>query len=444
MGQVLTAQTPSVTDTYTYDPAHRLQTVTDSRGGKTLTYSYSAAGRVTSLRDGEGNRTDYTYDPVGRLQAVWAPPGETVSFSYDPGGRLTEKWFPNGVRSRYTWNPDNTLQELVTQVGSTVLSQHTYTYDGVGNRHTHAETIGGTTIPYSYTYDALNRLSTVTNTSTNTGESYTYDVLGNRLTKTDSLATLSYLYNPANQLTEIQSGGLTQTTFGYDPNGNLSTRVDGTLTTSYTYDPENRLVGVQGGSFDQTYTYDAQGRRISKATGGTATHYLYSGPDILAEYSLWAAPATRYTHGPNVDDPLLRTTATGSQFYHADGLGSVLALSNPDGSTAATARYDAWGNVIASTGTIPQYGYTGREPDETGLLYYRARYYDPTLGRFTQRDPIGLIGGINAYAYVGGNPINRTDPLGLVARNPLVASQATAAASPLDPATGFTSALLNL
>ncbi|MFA7062409.1 MAG: RHS repeat-associated core domain-containing protein, partial [Pedobacter sp.] len=100
--------------------------------------------------------------------------------------------------------------------------------------------------------------------------------------------------------------------------------------------------------------------------------------------------------------------------FHQDGLGSVVALSNATGGTDGTQRFDVWGNKLASTGTIPVYGYTGREPDETGLVYYRARYYDPAIGRFTQRDPIGLKGGINQYAYVNGNPVNFVDPTGLI------------------------------
>ncbi len=334
------------------------------------------------------------------------------------------------MRTGYTYHPDNTLKELATQVGSTILSKHEYTYDGVGNRQTHTERIGETTTPYWYKYDPLNRLVEVRDTNS-TGtliEGYTYDVLGNRLTRTDSLATLTYLYDPANQLTEIRNGGLTQTTLAYDLSGNLATRLDGALTTAYTYDAENRLVTVSAGSLNEFYAYDHQGRRVSKhvlsqvegTSNSTSTNYLYTGQDILAEYTAWASPTARYTHGPNVDDPLLRTTATGTQFYHADGLGSVVALSNPDGSTAATTRYDAWGNTIGTTGTVPQYGYTGREPDATGLIYYRARYYDPSLGRFTQRDPIGLAGGENPYGYVDGNPANRTDPQGLLPLDILV------------------------
>ncbi|BBA36824.1 Rhs-family protein [Methylocaldum marinum] len=102
--------------------------------------------------------------------------------------------------------------------------------------------------------------------------------------------------------------------------------------------------------------------------------------------------------------------------YHPDGLGSLLALTNATGSITATQRFDAFGQKLAGTGTVPTYGYTGREPDATGLVYYRARYYDPSIGRFTARDPVGYLDGLNRYAYVGNNPINFTDPNGLLMR----------------------------
>jgi RHS repeat-associated protein len=103
----------------------------------------------------------------------------------------------------------------------------------------------------------------------------------------------------------------------------------------------------------------------------------------------------------------------------------VVAVSNSSGGSDGTTRFDAWGNSLASTGATPLYGYAGREPDETGLIYCRARYYDPAVGRFTQRDPIGLRGGINQFAYVGGNPVNRVDPSGTIYR-PIVPNAATA------------------
>ena len=154
---------------------------------------------------------------------------------------------------------------------------------------------------------------------------------------------------------------------------------------------------------------------MPKQFGTTTTNYLYNGPDIIAEYAGWSAPSAQYTFVPGTDDPLIRTTGSTSRYYQRDGVGSVVALTDQAGAATGTQRFDAWGNQLASTGTIPQYGYTGREPDETGLVYYRARYYDPSVGRFIERDPIGLKGGINRYAYVGGNPVNFNDPSGLLA-----------------------------
>lgn len=103
----------------------------------------------------------------------------------------------------------------------------------------------------------------------------------------------------------------------------------------------------------------------------------------------------------------------------------MVALSDAAGALGATQRFDAWGNVIASTGAIPLYGYTGREPDATGLVYYRARYYDPTVGVFTQKDPARLRGGMNRYAYIGGHPVNSVDPMGLTASPPSVLDNAS-------------------
>ncbi len=243
------------------------------------------------------------------------------------------------------------------------------------------------------------------------------------------MTTEAYVYDAAHQLTEIHQGSITGplvASLGYDPNGNLTTKIAGATTTALTYDVFNRLVQVaKTGQATQYYTYDGQGRRIEKVVGSNTMDYLYNGPDIVAEYygASWtnwttAVASATYTHGPQMDAPLLRTTATGTQYYHQDGLGSVVAMSDAAGATTGTARYDAWGNAITTTGTLPQYGYTGREPDETGLIYDRARYYDPAIGRFTQRDPIGLHGGINPYAYVNNNPITYTDPTGLSAFNP--------------------------
>jgi RHS repeat-associated protein len=287
----------------------------------------------------------------------------------------------------------------------------------LGNRATQAETVGATIINYTYGYDNLNRLTQVQNGTATQQENYSYDPLDNRSSKSVGATTptiTAYVYDAANQLKEIHSGTTTGTLLAsltYDADGNLKGRSDSGL--ALTYDPLNRLAQATVGTQTQSYVYDDQGRRIQKTVAGVATNMLYNGADIVAEYgSTWGLQLAQYTQGPKIDDPIIRATATAAQYYHQDGLGSVVGVSNNLGGTDATQRFDAWGNKIASTGTAPHYGYTGREPDETGLIYYRARYLDPTLGRFTQRDPIGLRGGLNRYGYVGGNPVNALDPSG--------------------------------
>jgi RHS repeat-associated protein len=422
---------PTLLYTYTYDAMHRLETVTDHRGGKTLTYSYSAGGLLNFVEDGDGNRTDYVYDGSGRLAEIWAPNGDVVTYVRDAAGRLVEKWMPNGVSVRYAHNGDDTVASVTNAHGSTVVSEHAYTYDGFRNRRTHTETVAGVTMPYRYTHDNLNRLTRVENATTLALiESNGFDILGNRTNRTSSTgAVTAFLYDALNQLTQARQGttaGPLLAGFVYDANGNLVrkceggtvTRTDttctGTTVTTLTHDVRNQLTQVtKTGLATQAYAYDDQGRRIQKTVGGIATHYLYNGDDIHATYSSWTSPAATYTHGPVTDDPILRIVGTATHYFHGDGLGSVMALTTEAGAIDAIARYDAWGNRIVSTGTLPIYGYTGREPDETGLIHYRARYYDPSVGRFTQRDPIGLAGGLNSYAYVGGNPVGHVDPSGL-------------------------------
>ena len=120
-------------------------------------------------------------------------------------------------------------------------------------------------------------------------------------------------------------------------------------------------------------------------------------------------------HGPGVDEPLARIDGAGEvEFYHADGLGSIVRTTDSAGTIASTRRYDAWGNLEHGADQ-PGYAFIGREWDpETGLYDYRARYYDPKVGRFISEDPIGFAGGVNFYGYVGGNPVLWRDPLGLL------------------------------
>ena len=150
-----------------------------------------------------------------------------------------------------------------------------------------------------------------------------------------------------------------------------------------------------------------------RAISGT-TNYVYDGANVLEEVDGSGNVLARYIQSSGVDQPLAETRGSTTSYYQADGLGSVTSLSNSSGALANTYTYDSFGKLTASTGTIANpYRYTGREVDsETGLDYYRARYYDPNGGRFMSEDSIGFDAGPNFYWYVLNNPIRFTDPFG--------------------------------
>ncbi|MFZ3366734.1 MAG: RHS repeat-associated core domain-containing protein [Candidatus Sulfotelmatobacter sp.] len=201
----------------------------------------------------------------------------------------------------------------------------------------------------------------------------------------------------------------------YDANGNTVTDPSGK---SYSWDFENRLTqavvpGTNGGT--TTFRYDPFGRRIQKSGPLGTTNYLYSGSNVLNELNGSGNFIAAYTLGVGVDDPLAQLTSGTASYYEADGLGSLTSLSNATGSLAKTYTYDSFGNLAASTGTLNNsFQYTARESDsETNLYYYRARYYDPTIGRFVSQDPSGPSQGPNLYAYVYNSPTGSVDPSGL-------------------------------
>ncbi len=207
--------------------------------------------------------------------------------------------------------------------------------------------------------------------------------------------------------------------YTYGNNGNLIRKTDKAtnVTTDYTYDAENRLIRIDlpNGSVAQ-YRYDGLGRRIEKDVDSIVSRYVYDSEDILLEFDGTNTQTARYTHGLGTDEPLIMERGGQGLFYHSDGLGSITDLTDTNGIVAQSYIYDSFGNIDQQVGTLSNpYTYTGRELDsESGLYYYRARYYDPSIGRFINEDPIGFAGGsANFYGYVQNNPVNFIDPDGL-------------------------------
>jgi RHS repeat-associated protein len=197
-----------------------------------------------------------------------------------------------------------------------------------------------------------------------------------------------------------------------DANGNTLSDPSGK---QYTWDFENRLTQVVNpGVGTTTFRYDPFGRRIQKSGPRGTTNYLYDSTNLLQEIDNGGNTLARYTQG-GIDEPFAELHAMAASYYEQDFIGSVTSLSNGTGAIANTYTYDSFGKLTASTGTLTNpFQFTGREFDsETGIYFYRARYYDSAEGRFISEDPIRFDGGNDFYTYVHDNPVLFRDPTGL-------------------------------
>jgi RHS repeat-associated protein len=249
---------------------------------------------------------------------------------------------------------------------------------------------------------------------TTTTESYTFDPVGNR---ESSLGVSPYSLNVSNELTSTPS-----TTYTHDANGNTTTEVVSSATTTFAWDYENRLTSVTlpGSGGTVSFKYDPFGRRIEKTSSAGTSIYGYDGNDLVEETNSSGSVVARYSQNLSIDEPLAMLRSSTISYYQADGLGSITSLSNTAGVLAQTYTFDSFGNQTASSGSLTNsFRYTARELDsETGLYFYRARYFDPQAGRFLSEDLMRFAIGPNSYAYVGNDPTGQIDPSGLQQQSP--------------------------
>ncbi|MBV6390993.1 MAG: hypothetical protein KPEEDBHJ_00197 [Anaerolineales bacterium] len=397
---------PQVYD-YSYDTFGRLDGV-EYPDGRDITYTYNANNQILTMTT-PGGTTSYGYDALSRLTSV-----NGTTFEYDALGLLTDEHLSNGVTTSYGYDDLNRLTNITQQLGSTLIGSYVYTLDDAGNRLSVNE-MGGQSI--HWTYDDLYRLKSETRKNGATivaQSSFTYDLTGNRLSQTVDGVMTSYTYN---ELDQMLTAGSVQ--YEYDDRGNLKKEIDGSQIAQYNYDAANRLANVitpDGTTI--TNSYDADGRRVKQTVNAQVTTYLWDATSLYGDVVLetTGGVSTSYTLAGT---QLISQTRNGStSYYLQDGQGSTRALTNSAGAVTDTYSYTAFGEIYNQTGTTANsYLYTGQQFDpSTGLYSLRARFYNPSWGRFLSQDtwavnysnPIEL----NRYGYAAGNPIKYIDPSG--------------------------------
>ncbi len=312
---------------------------------------------------------------------------------------------------------DGRISSINTAIGGTGIQNLSYGYDLASNITSITDGLSSGR-SQTFTYDNLNRLAS--GTGYYGALSYSYDGVGNRLTTVNGTTTDTYVYSPtANRISTISRGSNVRT-LSYLASGQTSEDVKNPLTdVVYGYDSSGRLASTSiNGSTVGSYTHNALGQRVSKTAGAATTVFLYDPAGHLIEEANSSGAVLRdflWLDGL----PIGQVDDTGSSpaiyFVHADQLNRPQKLTDGSGAIAWDGIFDPFG--IASSATGPATNllmFPGQYADsESGLSQNWMRDYDPTIGRYIESDPIGLLGGINLYAYVSGNPINEWDPFGL-------------------------------
>jgi RHS repeat-associated protein len=438
-GNLTQLDDPTGTTTFTYDELNRNRTK-DLPSRQPITYGYDGVGNLLSLDDAGGTVT-YHFDAANRLDQLTEPGSAVTTFTSDNADRRTTATFPNGVKVTLGYDDAGRQTSVKAQKGTNpALVDLKYCYKKLaigdttacgtpaasGNtdrRYKLTDSRVGTTT--NYAYDTQGRLTEAKTVVGGTQDSqYAYDAASNRTKQIVNGGTPTfYGYGTANQLcwskaTTTDPGSACTapsgaTTYTTDANGNLTGSSAG-LSASYNGFDQTTSITPPGGSALSPITYGASTQVERRQAGGTAftTNALGLG---MADPT--GANPTFYTRDPG-GSLISQRTPSGTHYYVLDALGSIVALTDSTGAVVGRYSYEPYGKATFSGTVASNFQFASGYTDaRTGLVKFGARYYDPSLGRWTQQDPFtGHVANpktLNRYAYAGCDPVNTTDPRGL-------------------------------
>ncbi len=453
--------------TYAYDKDRNLTTITRP-DAKKVTFNYDTAGRLSSIT-APTETVNYAYNATtGNLASATIPSGESIAYGYNGplptsstwsgtvAGSVSRTFNNNFWMASLSLDGANTINftydndDLVTKAGAmtitndpnngliaattlgsvtdmrgyntfgeltgytakyktTTLYAVTYTRDADGRVASKVETINGRSTTYAYTYDKAGRLTGVTQNDT-TSSTYRYDTNSNRLTATTASGTVTGTYDAQDRLLTYGTS-----TFTYTANGELASQKTGTQTTQYQYDVLGNLVSVTlPNATKLTYLVDPENHRVAKQVDGTQqTGYLYDGDEIVAQLNGSNQIVSQFVYATGATSPDYMVNGGATYRIICDQLGSPrLVVNTTTGAIAEQMNYDEFGNVLLdSDAGFQPFGFAGglKDPD-TGFVRFGARDYNPSIGRWTTKDPLLFEGGdSNLYAYVLNDPVNFID-----------------------------------
>ncbi|TOI59500.1 RHS repeat-associated core domain-containing protein [Vibrio parahaemolyticus] len=426
---------PNASVTFRYDEPEalygvgQLTSITDASG--VSKYSYTASGELASQELIVNDRTlltNYTYDGAGQLASIEYPTGRKAVYRRNVAGEVIGITFDNGVNSRtlvsdLVRKPFGPVTDLTHGNGLWEERQYDMNYQ------LESVQVAGA-MHRSYLYTANSNVDSITDLMDSSySQTFNYDKLSRLIDATGGYGTREYTYNYNGNRTAIYRDGvkdsysivfnsnrLTKTSIGsinysYDANGNTI----GRGTDVFVYDAFNRLTEATVNGETSTYHYNSAHQRVRKSAGGEDVLYVYGlDGELLAEVDAGTGQTQReYVW---LDGQLVAYLVDGTVYHvHNDHLGTPQALTDETGATVWKASYSPFGKATVTTEQIKfNLRFPGQYYDaETGLHYNWHRYYNPSLGRYLQSDPLGLHAGVDTYGYVNGNPLSLSDPTGL-------------------------------